>query len=67
ISAGRCSLFLSALVRCAPCCSRSRSTGTLVATGSSDSTVKVWDVERGYCTHNFRGHKGVVSVVAFHP
>lgn len=28
--------------------------------------MKVWDVERGYCTHNFRGHKGVVSVVAFH-
>ncbi|CAB1108406.1 unnamed protein product [Ectocarpus sp. CCAP 1310/34] len=44
-----------------------RSTGTLVATGSSDSTAKVWDVERGYCTHNFRGHTGVVSVVAFHP
>ncbi|CAN0520012.1 unnamed protein product, partial [Laminaria digitata] len=44
-----------------------RSSGTLVATGSSDQTVKVWDVERGYCTHNFRGHKGVVSVVAFHP
>ncbi|CAN0167336.1 unnamed protein product, partial [Ectocarpus fasciculatus] len=43
------------------------STGTLVATGSSDSTAKVWDVERGYCTHNFRGHTGVVSVVAFHP
>ncbi|CAM9151466.1 unnamed protein product [Ectocarpus sp. 4 AP-2014] len=42
-------------------------TGTLVATGSSDSTAKVWDVERGYCTHNFRGHTGVVSVVAFHP
>ncbi|CAN0052238.1 unnamed protein product, partial [Choristocarpus tenellus] len=41
--------------------------GTLVATGSSDRTVKVFDVERGYCTHNFKGHTGIVSVVAFHP
>ncbi|KAI8922975.1 WD40-repeat-containing domain protein [Entophlyctis helioformis] len=42
-------------------------TSTLVATGSADSTVKVWDVDRGYCTHNFRGHGGIVSVVKFHP
>ncbi len=41
--------------------------GTLVATGSADRTVKVWDVNRGYCTHNFRGHRGTVSLVRFHP
>jgi U3 small nucleolar RNA-associated protein 13 len=42
-------------------------TSTLVATGSADSTVKVWDIDKGYCTHNFRGHGGVVSAVKFHP
>ncbi|KAI9594590.1 WD40-repeat-containing domain protein [Syncephalis fuscata] len=42
-------------------------TSTLVATGSADSTVKVWDIDGGYCTHNFRGHSGVVSAIQFHP
>ncbi|EPQ29443.1 uncharacterized protein PFL1_03198 [Pseudozyma flocculosa PF-1] len=36
-------------------------TSTLVATGSSDGIVKVWDIAGGYCTHVFRGHGGVVS------
>ena len=29
--------------------------------------VNVWDMEKQYCTHNFRGSKGVVSLVRFHP
>jgi len=41
-------------------------TSTLVATGSADSTIKIWDVEKGYCTHNFRGHSGIISVLKFH-
>ncbi|PWN51000.1 WD40 repeat-like protein [Violaceomyces palustris] len=36
-------------------------TSTLLATGSSDGTAKVWDIVGGYCTHVFRGHGGVVS------
>jgi hypothetical protein len=43
------------------------STGTLLATGGSDKTVQVWDVEKGYATHNFRGHAGTVHAVHFHP
>ena len=38
---------------------------TLVATGSSDGVVKVWDLEGGYVTHMFRGHGGPVSAVKF--
>ncbi|CEG37568.1 transducin-like 3 [Plasmopara halstedii] len=41
--------------------------GTLLATGGSDRTVKVFDVDKGFCTHNFRGHAGIVTLVQFHP
>ncbi|KAI5069023.1 hypothetical protein GOP47_0015324 [Adiantum capillus-veneris] len=39
--------------------------GGLLATGGADRAVFVWDVERGYCTHAFRGHAGVVTAVVF--
>jgi U3 small nucleolar RNA-associated protein 13 len=42
-------------------------TGTLVATGSTDRTAKIWDIEKGYCTHSFRDHSESVSLVRFHP
>nr|XP_039264607.1 transducin beta-like protein 3 [Styela clava] len=42
-------------------------TSTLLATGSSDSTIKIWDMLHQYCTHNLRGSQGVISVVKFHP
>ncbi|KAG0318916.1 U3 small nucleolar RNA-associated protein 13 [Linnemannia gamsii] len=42
-------------------------TSSLVATGSADGTVKVWDIAGGFCTHNFKGHGGVISAVLFHP
>ncbi|KAL1410896.1 U3 small nucleolar RNA-associated protein 13 [Vanrija albida] len=38
---------------------------TLLATGSSDGIVKVWDLAGGYVTHMFRGHGGPVSALAF--
>lgn len=40
-------------------------TGTLIATGSADGTVKVWDIRGGYVTHTFRGHAGVISALHF--
>jgi U3 small nucleolar RNA-associated protein 13 len=42
-------------------------TSTLLATGSADATIKVWDIRKGFCTHNFKGSSGVVSTVKFHP
>ncbi|XP_065889853.1 transducin beta-like protein 3 isoform X3 [Dysidea avara] len=40
---------------------------TLLATGSADSSVKIWDCTRNYYTHNFHGSNGVVHLVQFHP
>ncbi|XP_062581560.1 transducin beta-like protein 3 [Saccostrea cucullata] len=40
---------------------------TLLATGSSDTTIKLWDIDKQYCTHNLKGHTGVISLVKFHP
>jgi U3 small nucleolar RNA-associated protein 13 len=42
-------------------------TSTLVATGSADSTIRVWDLERGYCTHSLKGHGGLITALKFHP
>ena len=43
------------------------STSTLLATGGSDATIKVWDLVHQYCTHNFKSPPGVVNSVKFHP
>ncbi|KAK9465215.1 quinon protein alcohol dehydrogenase-like superfamily [Lipomyces arxii] len=38
-------------------------TSTLVASGSADGVVKVWDLAGGFNTHTFRGHTGVISAI----
>lgn len=43
------------------------STGTLIATASTDRTVRVWNAEKSFCTHSFRGHSSLISRVYFHP
>ena len=38
-----------------------------LAVGTSDSQTKVYDVAKGFQTHNFRGHRGVIVRIAFYP
>lgn len=44
---------------------RTDPTGTYLAAGGADGTVKVIDVARGHATHILRGHGGVVSALTF--
>ncbi|KAJ5485049.1 hypothetical protein N7539_005037 [Penicillium diatomitis] len=39
-------------------------TSTLLATGASDGSIKVWDIRGGYVTHNFND-RGIVSALTF--
>ena len=48
-------------------CMNYDNSGSLVATGSSDGSVRVWDIAKGYCTHSFKDHLDVVVLVKFHP
>ena len=41
--------------------------GTTLASGSSDKTIRLWDVDNGVTLHTFRGHRGTVTSVAFSP
>ncbi len=41
--------------------------GSLVASGSKDRTVRLWDSKRGQPLHVFTGHSGQVNSVAFSP
>ena len=40
-------------------------TGTVLATGGADGTVRIWDIRGGYNTHTFRGYAGVISALHF--
>ena len=41
--------------------------GRVLATGGADGSVKVWDLDHQYYTHNFRTSGNVATVVVFHP
>ena len=41
--------------------------GRLLATGSADSSVQCWDLDKQICTHTLRGHSGIISALRFHP
>lgn len=38
---------------------------TLLATASSDGTIKLWNLQNHYCSHNLKGINGVVTCVLF--
>jgi transcription initiation factor TFIID subunit 5 len=38
-----------------------------IATGSSDRTARLWDVQRGSCVRVFIGHQGSISSMAISP
>ncbi|KAI0157624.1 WD40-repeat-containing domain protein [Xylariaceae sp. FL1272] len=40
-------------------------TSTLLATGGTDGSIKVWDIRGGYITHTFRGPSVLVSALLF--
>lgn len=40
-------------------------TSTLLATGGTDGSIKVWDIAGGYVTHTFRGPSVLVSALHF--
>lgn len=43
-------------------------TGTLVAMGCSDGSIKIYDTDNHYYTHNFtKKHTGKIQMVKFHP
>src|SRR5947208_2107336 len=41
--------------------------GRMLASGSEDTTIRLWNPETGECMQTFEGHKGAVWSVAFHP
>ncbi|KAH8241805.1 hypothetical protein KR026_000975 [Drosophila bipectinata] len=47
--------------------SNNPSTDLMIASGSFDATVKLWDVERGVCIHNLTMHTEPVICLAFSP
>lgn len=47
--------------------SRSGSTGNLLASGSDDHTIKLWNAHSLECLKTLHGHTGWVQAIAFHP
>ena len=48
-------------------CVKYSSTGRLLASGSFDTTVRIWDVSTGNCSQRFDGHKDYVRALESSP
>lgn len=48
-------------------CVRFHPNSLYIATGSSDWTARLWDVQRGTSVRVFIGHQGIISTLAFSP
>lgn len=42
-------------------------TSKFLAAGTADSNIKVFDVKKGFQTHNLTGHRGIITNLIFHP
>ncbi|RLU18922.1 hypothetical protein DMN91_009280 [Ooceraea biroi] len=41
--------------------------GNLLASGGSDGSIRLWNLQHHACTHNLKGVQGVISTLKFHP
>ena len=48
-------------------CMAINSTASLLATGSTDKSIRVFDILKGHCTHLFKHHTGILTCLSFHP
>ncbi|XP_012283683.1 transducin beta-like protein 3 [Orussus abietinus] len=48
-------------------CIKARDDGVILASGGSDSSVRLWNLQNRTCTHNLKGIQGVTSILVFHP
>lgn len=48
-------------------CMQFNDAGNLLATGGTDSSIKVWDTDYRYCTHSFKRSAGAITSLLFQP
>ena len=41
--------------------------GHLIASGSCDRTIRIWELATGRCLHILQGHIGAIATIAFSP
>lgn len=41
--------------------------GRLLASGSDDQTIRLWDTHTGSCLHTLQGHTGMIDSISFSP